>query len=183
MQVSKLTLAPYWFVSDVLLCAQRGFPFVTLTTMLLPAFDTWLPELSFAGSSAEDVLGRGGRVARGGVVATCCGVYVAVTAAVLVARAILGEGGFVALRGCAKHTVPSEVTTVSIGVVESHRMTLSSRGWVAQDGGVTTPTRSMRYDGPWRVSQEVWIVRRELLLSTKMAVDYVQVSRHGQRDL
>ena len=105
-----------------------GHRFVTLTTMLLPAFETWLPELSvwligakcqlaclngseftflpgrwrgglhgqfpaspaawsssFAGSGTENVLGCGGRVARGGVVATRRGVYVAVAAAVLVA--------------------------------------------------------------------------------------------------
>lgn len=40
----------------------------------------------------------GGRVSRGGVVATRSRVYVAVAAAVLVAGAIFGEGGFVALR-------------------------------------------------------------------------------------
>ena len=41
----------------------------------------------------------GGRVARGGVVATRSRVYVAVAAAILVTGAIFGEGSFVALRG------------------------------------------------------------------------------------
>lgn len=51
MQVSKLRLAPYWLVPVRPLWAQRGLPsagqrLVTLTTMLLPAFETALPELS-----------------------------------------------------------------------------------------------------------------------------------------
>lgn len=47
-QVSKLTLAPYWLVSDVVACAQSGFPSaVTMVSETLPRRSS-LPELTWA---------------------------------------------------------------------------------------------------------------------------------------
>lgn len=51
MHRSKFKLAPYWFVPERPDCEQSGLPeaghkLVTMTTILLPWLETWLPLLS-----------------------------------------------------------------------------------------------------------------------------------------
>ncbi|KAI7165327.1 hypothetical protein KC349_g142 [Hortaea werneckii] len=111
MQVSKLTLAPYWFVPLSPFWEQSGLPcfgqrLLTLTTILFPALLRRLPELSVwmvslqqvpqAGPFPVQVLRHGCREAWLGVEEAGRGIGVAIRAAESVSRTVLGEGCLVA---------------------------------------------------------------------------------------